>query len=125
MKLLFPKSESGRSQIIDEMNDYHIVPTDQYKRKIRKEMILLEEKPLAESIRNKRVIKLKGTGKVDIYELRIKASTNMAYRLFFAIRSAGYIALHFFLKKSNNYKTSILIATQRIQKYDQNQHDNK
>jgi hypothetical protein len=47
----------------------------------------------------------------------------MVYRLLFAIRAAGYIALRFFLKKSNNYQNEIEVAKKRINKYDQDKYD--
>lgn len=122
-KLLFPAMESGKSLVLDEMNDPHAVPTNKHKRKIRKEMRFLEERPFAESQRNKRVKKLEGTGDESIYELRIKAPSRMAYRLLFAIRSVGYVALRFFLKKSENYQAHTQVAIQRIKQYDEKTYD--
>lgn len=110
---------------MDEMTDLHTVPTDDHKRSIRKEMRFLEERPFLESQRNKRVKKLKNTGDEDIYELRIHSPSRMTYRLLFAIRSAGYIALRFFLKKSENYRIHIQVAIQRIRKYDQENYDDQ
>lgn len=119
MKLLFPSLSGRGSPVIDAMRDHHLVPTEKHIRKIRKEIRFLETMPFEESLKVRRVVKLEGTGECDLFELRIFAPSNMAYRLIFAVRLVGYIALRFFLKKDNNYQNEICAAISRLKQYDE------
>jgi|GEM_PF-2376157 len=118
VKLIFPVLNEGNSPVFLAMQDPHLVPSLKHANKIRKEIKFLEALPLNESLRVRRAVKLEAMGKQDLYELRIFAPSNMAYRLLFAIRYVGYIALHFFLKKSDNYEREIYIALNRLEQYD-------
>ena len=121
MKLLFPTFNEGRSPVYDAMGDLHLVPTPKHSRKIRKEIKFLEDIPFEESLKVRRAVKLQNSGQYDLYELRIAAPSRMAYRLIFMVRIVGYIALHFFLKKSNNYDNEIRVAITRLKQYDYEQ----
>jgi phage-related protein len=119
MKIEFPCfGSSSRSPVMEGMSDRHLVPTPVHALKIRKELRFLEDLPLEESLKARRVKKLVGTGGNDLYELRITAPSRMAYRLIFMIRKLRYIALHFFLKKDDVYVQEISIAIKRLKEYD-------
>ncbi|MDI3548594.1 MAG: hypothetical protein PWR10_2246 [Halanaerobiales bacterium] len=111
--------ENNKSSVVEFIMKHS--PKEQAK--ILREIDLLEEFGLFLGMPHIR--KLKGTNN-NLWELRIKHSSNIFRILFFTIKNGKFVLLHGFKKKSNKTpKQEINIALNRLQKYIQRGDENE